>query len=183
MTRTLLICLTLLLGITTASARCGADFKPIRTHRDLGTHAGMAGGGHTELACRSFAVHKLTRDTALNQGQTSRWGAFTIKRRSAQIGRMTGVIPEAEEGHRHRFTEGLALGEAEALENRSGVEQIAEGPHQIEKRLWTEHAGIRARVNRGVIEMGNGQLSGLVDTALNIKFIGAMSEANGSSAA
>ena len=40
----------------------------------------MASGGHAKLAGGAFAVQELAQHSALNQGQTGRWGAFTIER-------------------------------------------------------------------------------------------------------
>ena len=96
---------------------------------------------------------------------------------------MEAVVGDREEGHRQLLTEGVAVAEAHPVEHGPAVEQAGEGTDQIEEGLGAEHAGVAACVDRGVVQVADGALGGLVDAAGKVEVVGSVGQAHGAGAA
>ena len=59
--------MTIEAAVTAAGAGCGTHFKPVRPHRNLRSHAGVAGWSHPELTGRALAVEEMAQNTPINE--------------------------------------------------------------------------------------------------------------------
>ena len=170
-------------ALTASAAGGGPNLKPIRSDRDLGAEARMAGGLHAEGAGGGFGVEEVLQNAPLKQSQLAGRGPLAVEVGGADVARVQAVVVDGEEGHRQALADGVLLAEADPIEHRAGVEEVAEGADQVQEGLGTEDAGVAAGLHRGVVQVADGALGGLVDAAGNVEVRGAVGQANGTGAA